>query len=176
MGTHPIFESDFDCLTENLMNKVAAAVGYVLYLMVGAAVFLYFEQPAEKAKCKVARAKLENGLTDFGNLYFYQLGLNSKLCKGIHVIQRMEGEDNHRWNGHPQSHEIIEAFQSWLRQNCSEAAYDDLLHNAIVGKNQSVIDEFHRFYMELFKMAEFKKFDQETFVISGLTFRQLVKA
>ena len=70
------------------MNKALAAVlGYVLYLMVGAAVFLYFEQPAEKAKCRTARTKLGNGLSDFGNLYFYRLGLNKKLCNGINLIQ-----------------------------------------------------------------------------------------
>ena len=39
-----------------------------------------------------------------------------------------------------------------------------------------MIDEFQRFYLELFKMAEFGKFNEEMFTISGLTFRRLVKA
>merc|ERR1712130_996324 len=102
--------------------------------------------------------------------------MNKKLCEGIDKVQKLERKDNHRWIGHPQSHEILNAFQSWLDQNCSEAAYDLLLGDAITGKNQSVIDEFQRFYLELFKMAKFGKFNEEMFTISGLTFRRLVKA
>ena len=74
--------------SENIMKKVLVAVmGYVVFLMIGAVVFLSFEQPAESAKCQAATEKLQSGLVDFGNLYFYKLGMNKKLCDGIDKVQ-----------------------------------------------------------------------------------------
>ena len=71
-----------------MMKKVVTAVTvYVLYLMVGAAIFVSLEQPAEQKRCAAAKMKMQNELTDFGNLYFYQLGLNRKLCNGINVVK-----------------------------------------------------------------------------------------
>ena len=80
--------------------------------------------------------------------------------------------------GHPKAHEIISAFEYWSSENCSEKAYQVLLTQALQNSSvdgKSTLQEFQMFYAELFRMANFQKFNEEQFNITGLTFRRLVQ-
>ncbi|CAG5079389.1 Oidioi.mRNA.OKI2018_I69.PAR.g9242.t1.cds [Oikopleura dioica] len=56
---------------------------YIVYLAIGAMVFQKFEQPNEKNKCIEAKEKVRTKINQFGDDYFYTLGLNLKFCRGV---------------------------------------------------------------------------------------------
>ena len=73
---------------------------YIVYLGLGAYVFQQFEQPYEvwlcfqamfsiekfffkKSKCVQAKKVVKAKIDQFGDDYFYTLGLNLKFCRGV---------------------------------------------------------------------------------------------
>merc|ERR1712228_809643 len=56
---------------------------YIIYLSIGALVFQTFEKPHELNKCNEAKKKVRIKIEQFGDDYFYTLGLNNKFCDGI---------------------------------------------------------------------------------------------
>merc|ERR1712131_512281 len=61
-----------------LMLKV-----YICYLLIGAAVFQKLESPFEEKRCINAKETVREKKYEFGDEFFYKLGLNRKFCDGI---------------------------------------------------------------------------------------------
>ncbi len=56
--------------------------GYMIYLLIGAGFFIWFESDNEDGQCEDAKTALIVKTQSFGNMYFYELGMNMKLCRG----------------------------------------------------------------------------------------------
>lgn len=69
---------------------------------------------------------------------------------------------------------MIELFEYWSFNNCSEESNDVILHN-LVHMNASDLAEYQQFYVELLAIAEFENFDEEQLHLSGFTFRKIVR-
>ena len=66
-------------------------------------------------KCAEAKAALQRKLEEFGNDYFYTLGLNLKFCSGIRNFMKNETLKSQY------SKPISKIFQHWQKQNCSKS-------------------------------------------------------
>ena len=66
-------------------------------------------------KCAEAKAALQRKLEEFGNDYFYTLGLNLKFCSGIRNFMKNDTLKSQY------SKPISKIFQHWQKQNCSKS-------------------------------------------------------
>jgi hypothetical protein len=55
----------------------------MIYLLIGAGFFIWFESKNEEKQCHEAKQALILKTTSFGNMYFYELGMNVKICGGV---------------------------------------------------------------------------------------------
>ncbi|CBY34429.1 unnamed protein product [Oikopleura dioica] len=109
---------------------------------------------------------------DFGNQYFYDLGLNRKLCKGINRLDELYATAS----DHSHKDQVTELFKLWAEDDCSEEQYSYVLAQLT---SESMNDttfkvEFSEVYGELIKFAGFESFDDEHFNITGAVFRNLM--
>ena len=125
-------------------------------------------------------------ILDFGNQYFYDLGLNRKLCKGIHRLDELyatASDHSHKWAVHDLiiwssilyifRDQVTELFKLWAEDDCSEEQYGAVLFKlSSESMNDTKFkDEFSEVYGELIKFAGFESFDEEHFNITGAVFR-----
>lgn len=60
----------------------------MIYLLIGAGIFIWCESDFEDKKCEQAKAALILKTQSFGNMYFYELGMNRKLCTGNYQFKK----------------------------------------------------------------------------------------
>ena len=75
----------------------------------------YTYEIIKDGKCAEAKAALQRKLEEFGNDYFYTLGLNLKFCSGIRNFMKNETLKSQY------SKPISKIFQHWQKQNCSKS-------------------------------------------------------
>ncbi|CAG5105386.1 Oidioi.mRNA.OKI2018_I69.chr1.g2085.t1.cds [Oikopleura dioica] len=163
-------------LVENKGNMDKKAflllLGYIGYLFLGAAVFLHLEKSIQEEDCKYANTTLQMEIMDFGNQYFYDLGLNRKLCKGINRLDELYATAS----DHSHKEQVTELFTMWAEDDCSEERYTHVLARLTkeAENNTAFQDEFREVYGELIKFAGFESFDEEHLNITGAVFRNLM--
>ena len=57
--------------------------GYMIYLLIGAGFFIWFESKNEDGQCEYSKQALTEKMQNFGNMYFYELRMNTKICGGV---------------------------------------------------------------------------------------------
>ena len=86
----------------------------------------------------MAKAKVRSKIEQFGDDYFYTLGLNNKFCDGIRKFNA-----NQTWVSRYDP-EILGLINSWLRVNCSQSGYEKLAAELEKREdNQPLMDEYN---------------------------------
>lgn len=65
---------------------------------------------------------MRDKVEQFGDDYFYQLGLNLKFCEGIYRFQKLEMAAKFGMG-------IKSIIYNWSDQKCSQAGYSELVSN-----------------------------------------------
>ena len=86
----------------------------------------------------MAKAKVRSKIEQFGDDYFYTLGLNNKFCDGIRKFNANQTRVS-RYDP-----EILGLINSWLRVNCSQSGYENLAEELEKRENNKpLMDEYN---------------------------------
>ena len=68
-------------------------------------------------QCSLTKSRIRQELAGFSESYFYEFGLNRKLCSGIEHISN---------SGDFSGRDAMRILNKWVKTNCSEAGYKEL--------------------------------------------------